>query len=318
MRAKQSSSKYLSELHRTFNRYRSARFAGREDFFEERDPGGPVVFLPEHAAANVLVPPEATLEQSNRIIALIPKQERHAHFCSMRSSQALAQSVFGVIAVMGCQSLMKAVADDKGQPAFVPWPDKPEFERKISVLGEPSPTSVDVWFDVGYRTAIECKWGEDRFGTCSWPGKPESHSEYCPGDHIQRQGQTERCPLTALGVRYWDHTAELFGWNKDADYSPCPLASCYQLARNVMATCVGADGTLDVARGHALVIYDARNPAMAAGGLGDEQWRATKSALRSPALLRRLSWQSFIAQWPSDTVLNWLRSELNAKYGLTP
>jgi hypothetical protein len=36
-------------------------------------------------------------------------------------------------------------------------------------------------------------------------------------------------------------------------------------------------------------------------------------ALRTPGTLRRLSWQAFIAQWPSDAVLDWLKDQLVAK-----
>jgi hypothetical protein len=32
--------------------------------------------------------------------------------------------------------------------------------------------------------------------------------------------------------------------------------------------------------------------------------------LRVPGLLRRLSWQDFILQWPNDQVLDWLKEEL--------
>ena len=41
----------------------------------------------------------------------------------------------------------------------------------------------------------------------------------------------------------------------------CPLQGTYQLARNVLAACVQPDGTVDANSGHALVIYDDRNPA---------------------------------------------------------
>jgi hypothetical protein len=75
-------------------------------------------------------------------------------------------------------------------------------------------------------------------------------------------------------------------------------------------------GPLDPQRGHALIIYDARNPSMLSGGEGDSQWREASDALRVPGLLRRLSWQAFISQWPKDPVLGWLKQELFAKYGL--
>jgi hypothetical protein len=124
--------------------------------------------------------------------------------------------------------------------------------------------------------------------------------------------------LTEIGVRYWDYVPDLFGWASDADHRPCPIDSTNQLARNVLAACVGDDGALAADRGHALIIYDQRNPSMATGGVGDSQWRTALGALGASGVLRRLSWQTFIAQWPSDVALDWMKEELDAKYGLRP
>ena len=55
---------------------------------------------------------------------------------------------------------------------------------------------------------------------------------------------------------------------------PCPLDGTYQLARNVLAACVRPDGTVDANGGHALVIYDDRNPAFLPGGEAAWQWEA--------------------------------------------
>jgi len=55
---------------------------------------------------------------------------------------------------------------------------------------------------------------------------------------------------------------------------------------------------------------------MAAGGKGDRQWQAVVGALRPATLLRRLSWQSFIAHWSRNAVLDWLKSALKQKYRL--
>jgi Restriction Endonuclease associating with ARP len=124
--------------------------------------------------------------------------------------------------------------------------------------------------------------------------------------------------LTEIGVLYWRHVGELFGWSSKTDYRPCPLHKTYQLVRNVLAACVDDHGKLHTDRGHALVIYDQRNPAMARDGACDRQWQAAYEALQARSTLRRLSWQAFIAQWPGDPVLNWLKEELAAKYGLHP
>jgi len=75
---------------------------------------------------------------------------------------------------------------------------------------------------------------------------------------------------------------------------------------------------LNFGNGHALILYDQRNPTMASGGNGDGQWRDASEAIKAPGALRRLSWQAFVAQWPNDRALNWLKEELDAKYGICP
>ncbi len=77
-------------------------------------------------------------------------------------------------------------------------------------------------------------------------------------------------------------------------------------------------GLVGLARGHALVLYDARNPAFQAGGEADRQWEATIAACLVPGLLRRLTWQrllTFIATVPD---LAWLVDALRDKYALLP
>jgi hypothetical protein len=239
----------------------------------------------------------------------------------MRSSQALAQSVFGAIGVLNRLPLMSGISAECGRAAFGPKLDESQviLEKEIQTLGEPRRTSVDVWLDGPYRAAIECKLSEVNFGTCSRPRLRPSNplfAKYCDGNYTRQGGRTERRPLTTIGVRYWEYTPELFGWPSDTDHRKCPLASTYQLVRNVLAACVDETGALDTKRGHALIIYDARNPTMLPDGKGDCQWHSVLSALTKPNLLRRLSWQNFISQWPSDPVLDWLKEELDAKYGL--
>jgi hypothetical protein len=178
---------------------------------------------------------------------------------------------------------------------------------------------VDVWRD-GPRVAIGCKLAEAGFGTCSRPRlKPTDRgfaADHCDGTYIAQRGRSDRCPLTEAGIEYWWYVALLFGWDPDRDHQPCPLGSTYQLVGNVLAAGVGDDGVLRLDHGHALILFDQHNPAMAAGGEGDRQWQAVVGALRPATLLRRLSWQSFIAQWPRNAVLDWLKSALKQTYGL--
>jgi hypothetical protein len=232
----------------------------------------------------------------------------------------LAQSVFGVIEVLGCLPQLSAVKSEDGLLAFGPTliDTKLKFEKEIRTLGEQPrrATSVDVSFEGKYRVAVECKLAEREFGTCSRTRLRAEDEHHCDGSYSRQGQRTERCALTQIGVRYWRHLEELFGWSSKTDHQYCPLNKTYQLVRNVLAACVGDDDKLHIDRGHALVIYDQRNPTMAKDGPCDRAWRSAYEALRTPGTLRRLSWLAFIAQWPSDAVLDWLKDQLAAKYGL--
>jgi hypothetical protein len=324
MASSEAKSSYITRLRAGFWAYRQSRFGGQVHLFEPRPEGGAVVFPRNHRSANLLIPPCATQEQWQQIIDLIRPGQQQRHFGSMQSSQALAQSVFGAIRVLGHDAVLANTVAEDGRPAFGPSPDAAgiKLEMPVRWLGEPRPTSVDVWLGGPYRVAVECKLAETDFGTCSRTRlKPEDKSyetQHCDGTYTLQPGREARCALTEIKVRYWDHMGELFGWASDTDHRPCPLASTYQLARNAMAACVGDDGNLAVDRGHALIVYDQRNPTMAPGGTGDGRWQQATSASRVPGMLRRISWQAFIAQWPKDAWLDWLREELDAKYGLRP
>jgi hypothetical protein len=63
------------------------------------DPHRPPVFLAGHATSNLLLPPDADLVSS--VVKMVPVAARHRWFRSMKSSQALTQSVFGALAATG-------------------------------------------------------------------------------------------------------------------------------------------------------------------------------------------------------------------------
>jgi hypothetical protein len=90
----------------------------------------------------------------------------------------------------------------------------------------------------------------------------------------------------------------------------------YQVVRNVLAACLADDGKLSTDRAHALVIYDARNPAFFPGGMADLQWWAAIRALRYPRLLRRISCQRIAAHLHQFHDLDWLTEALADKYGI--
>lgn len=313
-----SYSEYEKSLRALFGSYRKARFAAQDHIFEARPADDVVVFKKEAAVANVLLPPFANEKQQEQIRTAIPERERHRYFASMKSSQALAQSVFGTIQAFHLQPLLLNTVAEDGNLAFGSKFAEAEMilEKSVTALAEPRPTSVDVWLESSYRVAVECKLTEQEFGTCSRPRLSVESSDYCDGSYTYQLDRPVRCSLTHVGVRYWDYLEEVFGWSPEEDHLLCPLSSTYQLVRNILAACVTDDGRLDLESGHALVLYDRRNPCMQSNGKADDQWQATVSALRETRLLRRLSWQSFLGQWPEELILDWLKGELAAKYGI--
>lgn len=288
-----------------------------------RRQGRPPVLNPKFSEKNVLVPPTET--HADQIRAAIRTSQRHKHFASLRSSQALAQSVFGSISAFGRLNLLEQITAEDERPAFFTesgaW--ELELEYEVGTLGEPRPTSVDVMLNrPNQQIAIECKFMESEFGTCSRPRlRPSDVSysaQYCDGNYRAQGRRVERCALTAIGVQYWDHLPKLFDWPADRDHSPCPFGNVYQLARNALAAVVKPDGTIDTDRGHALIVYDARNPAFQAGGVADKQWEATLAACLVPGLMRRISWQRLLRFIAAEPDLTWLVDGLREKYGLAP
>ena len=280
----------------------------------------PPVFRPPFMERNVLTPPEASSEQRLAVEATLPRKERHRYFGSMRSSQALAQSVFGNLIAAGKLHMLSGLESDEGFPAF--FEDAGEasvqLEYTVSYLGEPRPTSIDFWVEGSRRVAVECKLSESEFGTCSRPSlrtKDANYDrDYCNGNYTRQQGRDSRCSLTEIGVRYWSYIPEILYWDNATEMHPCPLRDTYQLVRNILAACVTPDHRVDTKQNHALVIYDARNPAFLGGGKANRQWLTVKRSLRRSETLRSCSWQRLISHISSDPDLIWLVDGLNEKY----
>ena len=163
---------------------------------------------------------------------------------------------------------------------------------------------------------MECKLSESAFGTCSRPRLPRDNPSYCDGTYSVQHGRRTRCALTEIGVQYWQHAPAVLDWDPDVDHSPCPLKRTYQLVRNVLAATV-RENRVETASGHALIIYDERNPAFWPGGEARSAYDAVCAALRDPGLLRTVSWQRIIGQLSAVRDLRWLVDGLEAKYGLT-
>ena len=280
----------------------------------------PPVLEARLASKGVLVPVDPTRARS--IASALPRSERHPRFSSLKSSQALAQSVFGAICAFGRLDLLDGVSAECGRPAFLADTKGASLvlEHKVRTLDEPRQTSVDVLVEgPSKRVAVECKFTEDEFGRCSRtrlrPGDPTYPEQHCDGNYRVQRGRRERCALTEIGVLYWTYLPRLFRWNADRDLRPCPFSPTYQLARNALAATV-TDNGFDAASGHVLVVYDARNPEFGAGGDAQSQYEAAIGACRIPGLIRRLSWQRLTVALVAAPELAYLTDALEAKYGI--
>ena len=190
------------------------------------------------------------------------------------------------------------------------------MEFEVNYLGEPRPTSLDAFITGDYQVAIECKLTESVVGPCSRPLlNASADSQYCDGRYAKQRGRTERCALTEIGVHYWKHIPELFSWNAQRDISPCPGNLPYQLVRNVLAACSRSDQSASPMNGHALLIFDERNPSFSSGK-GSQAFEDARRALTRGDNLRRLSWQRIAQHLKANHVLDWMTVQLDAKYGI--
>jgi hypothetical protein len=312
---------YVAGLRRIFWAYRRRAFADDDQLFESGrlHDNDHVVFRQGFENRNLIIPPSAPAKVISAIEGMIPHNKRHEHFGSMRSSQALAQSVFGCLAVLNRLDALVGLATEDGSPAFFDsaFGFDVELEHKVSVLGEPTPTSVDAFFSGPTKIAVEVKLAEREFGRCSRPRlgrhSPNYKRDHCDGSFTIQRGRKERCSLAECGVRYWEFIPRLFDWRGDQDHRPCPLDATYQIVRNILAARVGKGGEEN---GHALVVYDERNPFFWSGGGAEEQWKIVILALRDAHLLRRVSWQRMASHLAQFSDLDWLTGGLREKYGI--
>lgn len=285
--------------------------------------GRPPVFAGKFREKNVLVPPNNE-SQMRAIRNTIPCNQRHQWFGSLKSSQALTQSVFGALHAFDRLDLLEDVRAECERPAFFKdhrsW--TLDFEHEVRCLGEKqSRTSIDVLLSTPQRSvAIECKFTEQEFGTCSRTDRKQypDLNKYCDGNYLVQGGRRHRCALTEIGRLYWEHLPHLFDWSADRDHVPCPFKDVYQLARNALVAALTPDGKPNRTIGHALVVYDARNPEFQGGGEAQRQWNQAVAACRMPGFLRRLSWQRLMTAITRAPELEYLVKDVTEKYGIEP
>lgn len=311
--------RYDKMICRQLNSYRKLRFADNPEVFD-RPPGNeasrPPVFLPDLADLNVLIDPKTSQSDQHRLLALVSK--RHRWFRSMKSSQALAQSLFGNLIVSGKLDVLSSLRTDDNRRLFG---GGDHFDRQVTLehtighnpLKEIAPTEIDLFFSGEHQVAVECKLTETGIGACSIPKRRDDE---CDGNLHSRPEAVERCYLKGRGIKYWDHIPTLFDWEYESDSYPCPLQSTYQLVRNILAVCIKDNDTIDPDKGHAVLVFDDRNPAFQSGGLGHQAWQTCKDSLKFKQLLQRCSWQTIVGCLSNDSKLRWLTDEIANKYGI--
>jgi restriction endonuclease-like protein len=302
--------------------YRESSFRDEELFDRsKRDQRRPPVFKPEHAHRNILLRARAPEGETAPVLSAITQTGRHRWFQSMKSSQALAQSVFANLIVDNKLGILAGMQANDGGVAFFDQPPLSSdaiLERAVQHLGEPTSSSIDLFIRGARRVAVECKLAETEVGRCSRPTLKSENPKYCDGTFTLQKSRLDRCALISRGVRYWEFVPQLFPrWSADQDQRPCPLDATYQLVRNVLAACVRDDDSVDLENSHALLIYDSRNPAFTNGGSGYAAYRAVRAGLGMPNLLRRCSWQDLVTTFRQDPDLSWLTTALSEKYGLS-
>jgi len=306
---------YLNEVTQTLWTYAEQHHEGELDGGKRRE--RPPVLAKQFCSKNVLVPQDGIRDQAIR--AALPVRQHHQWFRSLKSSQALAQSVFAAIHVFNRLDLLKGLPAECGRPAFFldqrDW--RIDLEYNLQTLKEPKPTSVDVLLHrPSHRVAIECKFIETEFGTCSRPLLCTNHAYYCDGSYRRQKERLHRCALTERGILYWDYLPCLFNWPYDHDHVPCPFDATYQLARNALAATLTPEGDFNPDTGHLLIVYDDRNPAFQPNGRAWTQWQAAVGDCRYQGLMRRLSWQRLLASLANAPEFEYLVNGLGKKYGL--
>ncbi|MEN6523352.1 MAG: hypothetical protein ABFD14_06450 [Anaerolineaceae bacterium] len=316
---------FKADLTKRYWDYQKNQFPDWRDNFERpfSQDGRPPVFLVQKSWRNIIINPNASEQEKVALLQLILEGEHHKWFRSMNSSQALALSILGNLAIHNSIDCLSILMDDEGDNLFgsaIITSNSFSMEHKINYLGERRRTSLDGYISGNYRVAIECKFTETEVGTCSRPRlTPEDsnyESELCDGSYSRQRSRNERCSLTEIGVLYWKYIPALFRIENDVDLDPCPVNKNYQLIRNILAIGMNEDGSVSDKNSHALLIYDERNPAFMKGGNGFKSYAEVRAALKRPNMLRKCSWQRITHCIRENNILPWLTDQLSAKYGL--
>ncbi len=274
--------------------YRRRHFAARRALFEP-GPRGNLVFTARAAHLNFFDP--ALYHALTR---------RPPTLRRMTSARVLAISVFGTLARREDLALLARLPCDDGAPllsAAGAGSAALDLQRPLDALAAPRPRSIDLWLaGEGWQLAILPRLLERGLPAC-----PELRRGRCAGGY-----RPDACRYAAS----WRDPGALSAWDAAQPVEPCPMAGPFVLARALLASTAPAPGGARAARRGAVLVYDARNPAFAAGSRADRLFAGLQQALPPAAILRRTTWQSLAAamarsDWYADLV-----EYLAVKYGI--
>lgn len=154
---------YKADLNRRYWEYQKSQLSNELNFFERpyAQDGRPPVFITNESWRNIIINPTASQQEIDKLLSLVPEGEKHKWFRSMHSSQALAQSILGNLAINNSLRYLSEIKDDDGLDLFGKAQissDNFAMEYKVNYLGEPRSTSLDGFVSGDYRIAIECKF----------------------------------------------------------------------------------------------------------------------------------------------------------------
>ena len=270
----------------------------------------PPVYRKEHKNQNLISPP-SLVDSDEFLQSLVEGIKLHHWFRSAKSSQALTISVFRNLELMGKLPVLGQVENHEGARPFQQTDSTGgsvmlEYEIK-GLMGEPQPTSVDVFLSGDPQIFVECKFTEAEIGPCGMPNGTKERPAQCNGDYSIKKSSKFRCPLTKKGVKYWDFLPKFTNIENDRDYIPCPIRHNYQLIRNSLVA--------GLKRGRVVLVYDARNPQFMDGGDAMIAFQSCKNILKSRDKLLRVSWQEITSTLSMVAETKWLADALTEKYG---
>jgi len=299
---------------------------------------GAPFFRPTAASGNVILKIDDDARMRTRVLGQLAT--RRSYVRSMASPQALAHSVFGNLAVRGQLRCLAGLEDDVGRPLFF---EEPAEADDLTIdhgcgnwLIESRAWLPQVWTTASSRIVVDPTLAEDGVGSCDRLRLDPDDVEYCNGSFADvadlrdsyaavldvGEGLTG-CPLADYGeTAYWQFLPRLLGW-RAVPGEVCPLAFTLQPVQDILDACL-LDGDMDLTRGHAVLIVDARNPSFAwstwrpTGG-GSQAIDSVRGALGAQDdLLRIGTWQMIARAIGQESGLGWLVQALREKYGIEP